>query len=157
MLMGSAGKGIRQVVMHIDSDVIKPIVERQYVYNMRYDDDENIKGDLQIMPRGAINLANRETMNVRRIEFLNATANQADMEIMGPEGRAALLREVAKSLQMPTEDIIPSRETVALMQRPSKGQPPQGGGKPTPTQPDGSPKGGQQANVVSSNASGGAP
>lgn len=157
MLMGSAGKGIRQVVMHIDSDVIKPIVERQYIYNMRYDDDENIKGDLQIMPRGAINLANRETMNVRRIEFLNATANQADMEIMGPEGRAALLREVAKSLQMPTEDIIPSRETVALMQRPSKGQPPQGGGKPTPTQPDGSPKGGQQANVVSSNASGGAP
>lgn len=157
MLMGSAGKGIRQVVMHIDSDVIKPIVERQYIYNMRYDDDENIKGDLQIMPRGAINLANRETMNVRRIEFLNATANQADMEIMGPEGRAALLREVAKSLQMPTEDIIPSRETVALMQRPSKGQPPQGGGKPTPTQPDGSPKGGQQANVVSSNTSGGAP
>jgi hypothetical protein len=157
MLMGSAGKGIRQVVMHIDSDVIKPIVERQYVYNMRYDDDESIKGDLQIMPRGAINLANRETMNVRRIEFLNATANPADMEIMGPDGRAALLREVAKSLQMPTEDIIPSRETVALMQRPSKGQPPQGGGKPTPTQPDGSPKGGQQANVVTSNASGGAP
>ena len=157
MLMGSAGKGIRQVVMHIDSDVIKPIVERQYIYNMRYDDDENIKGDLQIMPRGAINLANRETMNVRRIEFLNATANPADMEIMGPDGRAALLREVAKSLQMPTEDIIPSRETVALMQRPSKGQPPQGGSKPTPTQPDGSPKGGQQANVVSSNASGGAP
>lgn len=157
MLMGSAGKGIRQVVMHIDSDVIKPIVERQYVYNMRYDDDESIKGDLQIMPRGAINLANRETMNVRRIEFLNATANPADMEIMGPDGRAALLREVAKSLQMPTEDIIPSRETTALMQRPSKGQPPQGGGKPTPTQPDGSPKGGQQANVVTSNASGGAP
>jgi hypothetical protein len=156
MLMGSAGKGIRQVVMHIDSDVIKPIVERQYIYNMRYDEDESIKGDLQIMPRGAINLANRETMNVRRIEFLNATANPADMEIMGPDGRAALLREVAKSLQMPTEDIIPSRETLALVQRPSKGQPPQGGGKPVPTQPDGAPKGGQQANVVSPNASGGA-
>ncbi len=156
MLMGSAGKAIRQVVMHIDSDVIKPIVERQYVYNMRYDEDESIKGDLQIMPRGAINLANRETMNVRRIEFLNATANQADMEIMGPDGRAALLREVAKSLQMSTEDIIPSRETLALVQRPSKGQSPQGGAKSTPTQPDGSPKGGQQANVVSPNASGGA-
>ena len=75
MLMGSAGKGIRQVVMHIDSDVIKPIVERQYVYNMRYDEDESIKGDLDIMPRGAINLANKEQMNVRRIEFLTATAN----------------------------------------------------------------------------------
>jgi hypothetical protein len=155
--MGSAGKGIRQVVMHIDSDVIKPIVERQYVYNMRYDEDESIKGDLQIMPRGAINLANRETMNVRRIEFLNATANAADMEIMGPDGRAALLREVAKGLQMPIEDIIPSRETLMLTQRTPSGGAAQKGGTSTPTQPDGSPKGGQQANVVSPNASGGAP
>jgi hypothetical protein len=157
MLMGSAGKGIRQVVMHIDSDVIKPVVERQYIYNMRYDEDESIKGDLQILPRGAINLANRETMNVRRIEFLNATANPADMELMGPEGRAALLREVAKSLQMPTDEIIPSRETMTLMQRKPSGEAMQGGGmKTVPTQPDGSPKGGQQANLVTSNASGGA-
>lgn len=155
MLMGSAGKGIRQVVMHIDSDVIKPIVERQYIYNMRYDDDESIKGDLQIMPRGAINLANRETMNVRRIEFLNATANPADMEIMGPDGRAALLREVAKGLQMPIDDIIPSRETLLLTQRAPTGGAAQKGGEATPTQPDGTPKGGQQGNVVTANASGG--
>ena len=37
MLMGAAGKGIRQVVMHIDNEIIKPIVYRQFVYNMRYD------------------------------------------------------------------------------------------------------------------------
>lgn len=163
MLMGSAGKAIRQVVMHIDSDVIKPIVTRQYVYNMRYDDDESIKGDLQVVPRGAINLANRETMNVRRIEFLNASANPLDAEIMGPDGRAALLREVAKSLQMPADEIVPSRETLALAQRASggaAGAPPGGPGgqqaKPTPTHPDGSSKGGQQGNVVTTNASGGA-
>jgi len=46
MLMGAAGKGIRQVVGHIDGDVIKPIVQRQFVYNMRYDEDEAIKGDV---------------------------------------------------------------------------------------------------------------
>ena len=40
MLMGSAGKSIRQVVMHIDADIIKLIVHRQFVYNMRYDTDE---------------------------------------------------------------------------------------------------------------------
>ena len=112
MLMGSAGKGIRQVVMHIDSDVIKKIVHRQFVYNMRYDPDESIKGDVEIIARGAINLAVKETVNVRRIEFLNATANEIDMEIVGKEGRAAILREVAKGLQMPVDDIIPSREKV---------------------------------------------
>jgi hypothetical protein len=110
MLMGSAGKGIRQVVMHIDNDVTKQIVKRQFVYNMRYDEDESIKGDAEIIPRGAINLAVRETVNVRRVEFLNATANQMDMQIVGIEGRAAILREVAKGLQMPVDDIVPSRE-----------------------------------------------
>ena len=32
MLMGSAGKGIRQVVMHIDSDVIKPVVHLSLIH-----------------------------------------------------------------------------------------------------------------------------
>jgi hypothetical protein len=84
---------------------------------MRYDPDEAIKGDADIIPRGAINLAVRETVNVRRLEFLNATANPVDMQIVGIEGRAALLREVAKGLQMPVDDIIPSREKLDYMVR----------------------------------------
>jgi len=73
MLMGAAGKGIRQVVMHIDSDIVKPIVERQFVYNMRYDDEESIKGDVEVVAKGAINLAVKETVNVRRSQFPNPT------------------------------------------------------------------------------------
>ena len=61
MLMGAAGKGIRQVVMHIDNGIIKPIVRRQFIYNMRFDEDESIKGDVEVMPRGAVNLAVRES------------------------------------------------------------------------------------------------
>lgn len=157
MLMGSAGKGIRQVVMHIDADVIKPIVTRQYIYNMRYVEDETIKGDLDIQPRGAVNLAMKEQMNVRRIEFLNATANQIDMEIIGPEGRAAILREVVKGLQMPVDDIVPSREKRQFGER-VKMMAAQGaqGSQPTPTLPDGSPKGGMEGNTVMNRATGGA-
>jgi hypothetical protein len=117
MLMGSAGKGIRQVVMHIDNDIIMPIVERQFVYNMRYDADESIKGDAQVIPRGAVNLAVKETVNMRRVEFLNATANEVDMGIIGKDGRAAILREIAKGLQMPVDEIVPSREGLGLAQR----------------------------------------
>jgi len=156
MLMGSAGKGIRQIVMHIDNDVIKPIVHRQYVYNMRYDPDESIKGDAEIMPKGAVNLAVKETVNVRRIEFLNATANPIDMEIIGKDGRAAILREVAKGLQMPVEDVVPSREKERYMGRmqaqAALSQPSQ----PQPTQPDGSPKGGMDGNTVTNRVSGAA-
>jgi hypothetical protein len=153
MLMGAAGKGIRQVVMHIDSDVIKPVVMRQFVYNMRYDEDESIKGDVEVVAKGAINLAVKETVNMRRIEFLNATANPVDLEIIGKEGRAAILREVAKGLQMAGDDVVPSRDKSgyqgriqarAMAAAEQQPQAPQG----TPTQPDGSPKGGQEANTV---------
>lgn len=156
MLMGSAGKGIRQVVMHIDNDVVKPIVERQFVYNMRYDPDESIKGDAQIVPRGAVNLAVRETTNVRRVEFLNATANEFDMQILGPDGRAAILREVAKGLQMPVDEVVPSRDKAAFVNRikmmQAEAQPP-----PAALDQAGNPAGGQENAVVRSRSPGATP
>jgi len=150
MLMGAAGKGIRQVIMHIDMDIVKPIVQRQFVYNMRYDTDESIKGDAEVVPKGSINLAVKETVNVRRIEFLNATANPVDVEIIGKEGRAAILREVAKGLQMPVDDVVPSRESLSYQDklRAEAEAMQQQAPAPTPTQPDGTPKGGQEANLV---------
>ena len=160
MLMGAAGKGIRQVVMHIDTDVVKPIVMRQFVYNMRYDEDESIKGDVQVIAKGAINLAVKETVNIRRIEFLNATANPIDLEILGKGGRATILREIAKGLQMPVEEVIPSREKSDYQSRiqaratataaQKQAQAPASGGE----NPDGSPKGGMEANTVQSRLSG---
>jgi hypothetical protein len=154
MLMGAAGKGIRQVVMHIDSDVIKPVVMRQFVYNMRYDADESIKGDVEVVAKGSINLAVKETVNMRRIEFLNSTANPIDLEIIGKSGRAAILREVAKGLQMPVDEVVPSRDKAGYMDRiqaramaaaqEQQAMAPQA----TPLQPDGTPKGGQAANTV---------
>tara|TARA_A100001388_G_scaffold143292_1_gene106321 strand:- start:2925 stop:4967 length:2043 start_codon:yes stop_codon:yes gene_type:complete len=155
MLMGSAGKGIRQVVMHIDNDVIKPILQRIFLYNMRYNEDESIKGDLAIVPKGAVNLAVKETVNIRRIEFLNATGNEIDSQILGKEGRAAILREVAKGLQMPVDDIIPSKEKEAFKTRlikaeQEKAQPEQG----QVTDPAGNPAGGMQANTVQNRSTG---
>jgi hypothetical protein len=156
MLMGAAGKGIRQVVMHIDTDVVKPIVLRQFIYNMRYDEDESIKGDVQVVAKGAINLAVKETVNLRRIEFLNATANSIDLEILGKDGRAAILREVAKGLQMSVDEVVPSREKSGYQDRiqakamiAQQSMP-----ASTPTAPDGAPKGGMEANTMQSRVSG---
>ena len=153
MLMGAAGKGIRQVVGYIDHDVIKPIVHRQFVYNMRFDDDQSIKGDVQIIARGAVNLAVKETVNVRRLEFLNATANPIDMEIVGMDGRAAILREVAKGLQMPTDEIVPSPEKARYINKlRAEREQLEGaeGEEPLEREADGSPSGGMDGNVVSS-------
>lgn len=171
MLMGSAGKGIRQVIMHIDFEVIGPIVTDQYNWNMKYIDDESLKGDCEIVPRGAVTLANREQLNVRRVEFLQATANPIDSQIVGPKGRAAILREVAKGLSMPVDDIVPSDEELeiqeaqrqaaaaqqAAMQAQAGAQPREvvvRKGEPAATQPGGEPKGGPDANVVRNRTTG---
>lgn len=159
MLMGAAGKSIRQVVSYIDNDIVKPIVTAMFIWNMRFYPDPAIKGDAFCEPRGAVNMAVKETAEVRRVEFLNATANPIDFQIMGPEGRASVLREVSKSLQMPEEEIVPSRTKLQMqIQQGQMAQMLEGTGKPstqlpsaggTPaTLPDGSPPGGASAALV---------
>jgi len=117
MLMGSAGKGIRQVIMYIDADILGKLGAAQYSWNMRYIDDPSIKGDAQVVPKGAVVLANREQLNVRRLEFLQATANEFDMEIVGKPGRAAILREVSKGLSMPHDEIVPSKDKLEMQEK----------------------------------------
>lgn len=152
MLMGAAGKGIAQVVGYIDSDIIKPIVHRQFIFNMRFDEDESIKGDAQIVARGATNLANREIVDARRLEFLNFTGNPVDMEIIGVNGRAALLREVAKGLKMPIDEIVPSKEKLAhitqLRMQSQQMQQEQEQQGPAPREANGEPQGGQAGNLL---------
>lgn len=156
MLMGAAGKGIRQVVTHIDNDVIKVIVKRQFVFNMRYGEDEAIKGDVFVVPRGAVNLAIKETTNVRRIEFLNATMNPIDAQIIGPEGRAAILREISKALNLPQDEIVPSREKIKFQAKMQQQLPAPAQQTATPQSLDasGAQMGGMDGNLVSSRDSG---
>jgi hypothetical protein len=134
---------------------------------MRFHPDESVKGDAFCEPLGAVNLAVKETAEVRRVEFLNATANPIDFQIMGPEGRATVLREVSKSLQMPAEEIVPSRTKLQMqMQAGQMAQTLDGTGKPsiqlpgpgsaTPQLPDGSPAGGAAGNMVSNQQTGAA-
>lgn len=157
MLMGAAGKAIRQIVGYIDNDVIHPVVRRQFIYNMRFDPDPTIKGDAEVVPKGAASLAVRETVNMRRLEFLQLTANPIDAQIIGVDGRAALLREVAKGLSMNTDDIVPSRDKLALqgrLQAAAEVQAQQAnpeGSAPAPGAQDaaGQPAGGRGTNTVS--------
>jgi TolA-binding protein len=57
-------------------------------------------------------LVHKEQITLRRNEFLQATANPVDMQIVGMEGRAYLLREVASSLQLDTSKIVKEPERI---------------------------------------------
>lgn len=112
MLISNAGKSIKQVVSNVDFNVMKPLLERLYFYNMQYSEDPDLKGDVQVVAAGAAALIAKDGAQVRRNEFLAATANPLDAQIIGPEGRAAILRETAKSLDMDVDKIIPPVDTL---------------------------------------------
>ena len=145
MLMSNANKAMKQVVQNIDTSVMTPLLERLYFYNMKYSEDNELKGDVNVVARGAIGIVAKEAAQVRRNEFLAATANPIDMQIMGIEGRATLLRETAKDLDINPDEVVPPREMLKVAQQVQammqQGQPPmmpQG-------QPQGNPTNNQQA------------
>lgn len=109
MLMDNAAKGIKAAITRIDY-VVTMVVERFYIHNMLYNPDPFIKGDFRVVPKGAMGLIAKEAVQSRRNEFLAATANPVDLQILGLEGRAYLLRELAAGLQMDTDKIVPTPE-----------------------------------------------
>lgn len=121
MLMDNASKGIKQAISNIDR-IISGTVHRLYLHNMMYDDDPYIKGDYNVVARGAIGLIHKEQLQIRRNEFLAATANPVDLQILGTQGRAALLRELARGLQMDVDKLVPNDESMESREIQTKAQ-----------------------------------
>ena len=116
MLMNNAGKSIKSVVASVDR-VLKPAIERLYFYNMMYSDDDDLKGDVNIVAHGALNLSQKEMQQQRLNEFLNiALSNPMVNQLVGPEGVAYLLRQVVDKLGLESNKIIPTPELLRVQQ-----------------------------------------
>lgn len=108
MMIQNAGKAMKQVVAYVDVNVLQPLVERLYQHNMRYSDDQDLKGDVQIIAHGANALMAKEQVQVRRNELLQiALSSPVVHGIIGDVGIAELLREGASGLELDTDKIIP--------------------------------------------------
>lgn len=118
MLMNNASKGMKQVVNNIDTDVLQPMLERQYEHNLRYSQDPDLIGDVRIVARGAASLVAKETAAVRRNEFLQMVLQSPQvLQLVGMPGLAELLRDAATPLQMNIDRILPTREQVEAQQQ----------------------------------------
>jgi hypothetical protein len=117
MLMSAAARGIKRVVREVDKEVLRALLERIYSHNMLNSDDASVKGDSQIVPKGALAALVREQTQLRRQEFLQTTTNDIDLKIIGIRGRAALLRSIAEGLDMNVDKIVPSEEKIEAMEK----------------------------------------
>lgn len=140
MLMENAAKGIKDAILSLDRAVTE-MLTRLFEHLMLYDPDPSIKGDIKLVPRGVVATLIKDAIEERRIQFTAQTANAIDFGIMGPRGRAALLRKQAEALEMDTDDVIPTDAEIEAqmqmqaqmqamqMQAQAQGQP-QGGAAP---------------------------
>ncbi len=107
MMLGNASKIIKSVVGGIDINIFTPLLERLYYYNMRYGTDPDLKGDACVVARGAMSLSVKDMQTQLNNQLLAATNNPTDMQIIGLEGRAELLRTAVSGLGGNTSKVVP--------------------------------------------------
>ena len=154
MLISNAGKSIKQVIANIDHDVLNPMLERQYQRNLRYSDDPDLIGDVQIIASGAMSLVVKEAESVRKTEFLRLVLESpVAQQIVGLPGTAELMRDLAGNLNTNVDRLVPSREDIEKQQMMQQQQmammQQQATGQSANLQADGSQQGGRDVNFVS--------
>jgi hypothetical protein len=109
MMIGNAGKTTKSSVSSLDLRVIGPAVSRGYEFIMRYVGDPDLKGDLNVVARGALSLMTKDAAQVRRNEFMTlALQSPIVQQMIGPEGLASLLRATTRTLDLDSASIVPS-------------------------------------------------
>ena len=108
-LMTNASKIMQQVAAQIDREIMEPLLRAAYEMLLLTEEDE-IWGDLNIKAMGVTMAMARDADRQRQLEFLQLTANPLDQGLVGPKGRAVILRELADNLGLDGEAIIPSEE-----------------------------------------------
>jgi hypothetical protein len=117
MLMGNASKLLQTVCANIDRDMVNLALTNLVDIVLLTDQSGMLAGTETITPKGVAVAMQKETMRQRQVEFLQVTANPIDMSIIGPKGRAAVLRSVSNTIGMPGDEIVPSKDELEQQQQ----------------------------------------
>jgi len=76
MLLGSSGLSIKTVIKNIDDYLLKPMGESFFQWNMQFNDNNpDIIGDLEIKPKGAASVMQKEVRSQRLTMLLQTVSN----------------------------------------------------------------------------------
>ena len=149
MLMSAAGGSIRTVVKNIDDYLLSPLGKAFFSFNMQFDFDPEIKGDLEVKAQGTDSLMANEVRSQRLMQFLGVVSNPA----LAPFAKMDyIVREIAKSMDLDPDKVANSMGDAAIQAEilkkfqeqnpppevdpnaPQQGMPPQGGQPPAGVQ-----------------------
>ena len=126
MLMNAAGGSIKTVIKNIDDYLLAPIGKAFFNFNMQFDFDPSIRGDLEVNARGTESLMATEVRSQRLMQFLQIVSNPA----LAPFAKMPyIIREIAKSMDL-DQDKVTNNMDEAARQAALMGPPPAPEGAP---------------------------
>jgi hypothetical protein len=155
MLMSAANGSVRTVIKNVDDYLLDPMGKAMFAFNMQFDHDPEIKGDLEVKARGTSSLMANEVRSQRLMQFLGVVQNPA----LAPFAKMDyIIRQIAESMDLDPDKVANSLGEAAIQaevlkkfqaenpdQAPAPEAPP-GGAQGAPTGgPGGSPVQGQGA------------
>ena len=104
MLMGSAGLSMKTIIKNIDDHLLKPLGESYFQWNMQFNKDvEDVKGDLEIKPRGVSAVMQKEVRTQRLTSLLQTVSNP----LLAPFIKLPnLMRELAISQDIDPDSLV---------------------------------------------------
>jgi len=135
MLMNAASGGIKTVIKNVDDYLLAPLGKAFFNFNMQFDYDPEIKGDLEVNARGTESLMATEVRSQRLMQFLQIASSPA---LMPFAKFPYIIREIAKSMELDPDKVTNNmdeamRQAYLLQQNappPAAGAPTQGVGGP---------------------------
>ena len=118
MLMGAAQGGTKTVIKNVDDYLLRPLGEGLFRFNMQFDFDPEIKGDLEVKARGTESLMANEVRSQRLMQFLQIASSPA----LAPFAKFQyVIREIAKSMDLDPDKVTNNMDEAALQAEIMKG------------------------------------
>jgi len=111
MLMNAASGSIKTVIKNVDDYLLKPLGEGLFRFNMQFDFDPAIRGDLEVKARGTESLMANEVRSQRLMQFLQTASNPA----LAPFAKFQyIIREIAKAMDLDPDKVTNNMDETAL-------------------------------------------
>jgi len=112
MLMSAANGSIRTVIKNVDDYLLAPLGKSFFNFNMQFDFDPSIKGDLEVKAQGTASLMANEVRSQRLMQFLGVVQNP----MLAPFTKMDyLIREIAESMDLDPDKVTNNMSEAALM------------------------------------------
>ena len=107
MLMGAASNAIRTVIKNMDDYMLRPMGEALFAFNMQFDFDPEIRGDLEVRARGTESFMKNEVRSQRLISFLQI----ASSPVLAPFAKFPyIMREIAATMDLDVDKVTNNPE-----------------------------------------------